>query len=133
MTAVRPGGPNRERAFGISVGTVLCLIAALLVWRGRIGRAEVLGGIGVFLVVCGYVRPSLLKYPSDAWWKFAMVLGWINARVLLTVLFVVLLLPLGLVWRLTGRDPLARRRGAWPGWLPIPERYRDPRHFDRMY
>lgn len=133
MTAARPGGPNRERAFGISVGTVLCLIAALLVWRGRIGRAEVVGGVGVFLVCCGYVRPSLLKYPSDAWWKFAMVLGWINARVLLTVLFVVLLLPLGLVWRLTGHDPLARRRGAWPGWLPTPERYRDPRHFDRMY
>jgi len=35
MSASRPGGANRERAFGISVGTVLCVIAVALAWRGR--------------------------------------------------------------------------------------------------
>ena len=93
MNASRPGGPNRERAFGISVGTVLCLIALALAWRGRTVRAEWLGAIGAGLVVFGYLRPSLLRYPSDVWWKLATVLGWINARVLLTVLFLVLLTP----------------------------------------
>ena len=38
------------------------------------------------------------------------VLGYVNARILLTVLFSVLLVPLALVWRLTGKDPLARRQ-----------------------
>ena len=37
------------------------------------------------------------------------------------------------IWRLTGKDPLARRRSTWPGWSPYPARYRDPRHFERMY
>jgi hypothetical protein len=133
MSASRPGGPNRERAFGISVGTVLCVIALALAWRGRTVRAEWLGAIGAGLVVFGYLRPSLLRYPSDVWWKLATVLGWINARVLLTVLFVVLLTPVGLIWRLTGKDPLTRRRRAWPGWVPTPARYRNPRHFDRMF
>ena len=133
MTRSRPGGAHRERSFGLSVGTVLLLIAAALAWRGRVTRAEVLAAIGAVLVICGSLKPSLLKYPSDAWWKFAMILGWINARVLLTLLFVVLLTPLGLLWKALGRDPLARRRASWPGWLPTPDRYRNPKHFDRMF
>lgn len=133
MTSSRHGGPNRERAFGISVGAVLCAIALLLAWRGRVTRAEVTGATGAVLLVFGYLKPSLLTYPSDAWWTFATVLGWINARVLLTLLFVFVLTPVGLVGRLMGRDPLARHRGSWPGWLPSPERYRNPRHFDRMF
>ena len=35
--------------------------------------------------------------------------------------------------RLIGKDPLARRRRSWRGWLPYPDRYRDPRHFERMF
>lgn len=127
------GPANPERSFGISVGIVLCAIAALLWWRGRVGRAEVVGGIGAFLLVFGLVYPPLLKYPSAAWWRFSRALGHVNARVLLTVLFTLVLVPISLVWRLTGTDPLARRRNQRPGWSPHPPRYRDPKHFERMY
>ncbi len=129
----RPGGANRERGFGLSVGTVLLVIALVLAWRGRVTRAEILGGVGAILVVLGYWRPSLLTKPSDAWWRLAMVLGWVNARVLLSLAFYLLLTPVGLVWKVTGKDPLTRRRAAWPGWSPYPARYRDRRHFERMF
>ena len=62
-----------------------------------------------------------------------MVLGYVNARVILTVAFAIVLTPLGLLWRVIGKDPLARRRENWPGWSPYPERYRNPDHFNRMY
>ena len=127
------GPANPERSFGISVGGVLCAIALVLAWRGRVSRAEWLGAIGAVLLVLGLVRPALLKYPSAGWWKFAHALGYVNARVLLTVLFGLVLTPLSLVWRLTGKDPLARRRDRWPGWSPYPPRYRDAKHFERMY
>jgi hypothetical protein len=124
---------NEERSFGLAVGGVLCVIAALLVWRGRIGRAEIVGGIGLFLLVSGLVHPPLLKYPSAVWWRFARALGYVNARVLLTVLFSIVLVPLSLVWRITGKDPLGRRRDRWPGWAPYPPRYRNRKHYDKMY
>ena len=124
---------NEERSFGIAVGSVLCVIAAVLWWRGRIGRAEILGGIGAFLLVTGLVYAPLLKYPSALWWRFSRVLGYVNARVLLTVLFWIALVPLSVVWRMTGKDPLARRRDKWPGWSPYPPRYRGPKHYEKMY
>jgi hypothetical protein len=113
--------PNRERSFGLSVGTVLCVIGALL------------GGVGALLVIFGYLRPVWLKYPSDAWWAIAKVLGWVNARVILSIAYGLVLTPIGLVWRLTGRDVLARRRGGFKGWRAYPSRHNDPKHFDRMY
>lgn len=131
MTSNAPQNP--ERSFGVSVGLVLCAIAALLVWRGRIGRAEVIGGLGAVLLVAGLVHPPLLKWPSALWWRFSRALGYVNARVLLTALFAIVLVPLGVVWRLAGKDPLARSRDRWPGWSPYPARYRDRKHYTRMF
>jgi hypothetical protein len=127
------GPANPERSFGVSVGLVLCAIAAALWWRGRIGRAEVVGGIGAFLLLAGLIHAPLLKYPSAAWWKFSRVLGHVNARILLTILFSIVLVPLSVLWRLMGKDPLARRRQQWPGWSTYPARYRDRNHYERMY
>jgi Saxitoxin biosynthesis operon protein SxtJ len=130
---VTKGPKNPERSFGVSVGLVLCAIAAFLFWRGRADRAEIIGSVGVVLVVCGVVYPRILKWPSAAWWRFARILGHINARILLTFLFAVLFVPLSVFWKITGKDPLARRRGQWRGWTPYPARYGDPNHYKRMY
>jgi hypothetical protein len=127
------GPKNPERSFGVSVGGVLIVIALVLWWRGRIGRAEILAGIGGVLLVLGLVQPRLLKWPSAAWWKFSRVLGYVNARILLTLMFSLLLVPVSLLWRLIGKDPLARRREKFEGWTPYPARYRDRTHFERMF
>ena len=121
---------NPERAFGLSVGTVLLLIAAFGVWRGRILTAEVVGSL---LVVLGYLRPKWLYWPSKAWWRMALALGYVNARVILTVVFGLLFIPMSLVWRIIGRDPMSRRRANWQGWTAYPPRYRDRNHYSRMY
>ena len=127
------GPANPERSFGISVGAVLLLVAAALIWKERIRAAEIVGAIGAILLLLGLTQPRLLKYPSAVWWKFALTLGWINARVILTIAFALLLTPMGLLWRAIGKDPLTRRRGNWPGWDSYPARYQDRDHFTRMY
>ena len=130
----KPTRPDfKERSFGISVGSVLLLIAAYMLWRGRVTGAEIAGGTGAVLLILGLTRPLLLKWPSAVWWKFAMVLGYINARVILTIAFAIVFIPLGVFWRLIGRDPLANRRASFPGWTSYPARYRNRDHFRKMY
>ena len=131
MTHKEPANP--EKSFGISVGIVLLLIAGFLVWRERLATAQIVGGIGAVLLVLGLVQPRLLKWPSAVWWRFAMILGYVNARIILTVIFTIVFSPLGLLWRIIGNDPLARKRRNWPGWSPYPARYRKSDHFTRMY
>lgn len=124
---------NQERAFGLSVGAVLCAIALLLWWRGRPLRAEMAGGLGLLLLVPGLVHPALLARPAARWFQFSRALGRANARILLTLVFGLVFVPMAIVWRLTGNDPLARRRDRFPGWSTYPARHRDPSHYGRMY
>jgi len=93
----------------------------------------VLGATGAFLLAAGLVYAPILKYPSAAWWRFSRALGHVNAQILLTVFFAVVFVPVSALWRLTGKDPLLRRRARWTGWTAYPARYRDRKHYDRMF
>jgi hypothetical protein len=126
-----PQAPS-HRSFGLTVGVVLLLFAAFTLWRGHVTRAEVLGVMGGLLIVAGLVRPQSLAGLAAVWSRIGHALGWFNSRVLLTVMFVLILWPVGFLSRLFGNDPLERgKRGSM--WTPYPERLRDPKHFERLF
>jgi hypothetical protein len=111
----------------------LLVIAALAYWRGRLTLAQATAITGTLLVVLGLVYPPLLRVPNRLWWRFSHILGWINSRIILGFLFFVVLAPIGLWWRVKGKDPLARKRAHWTGWSARPARYRNRQHFTKMY
>jgi hypothetical protein len=127
------GPAHPEKAFGVSVGTVLIAASAYAAWRGHERLALAGAGLGLGLVLAGWFAPRLLRWPSAVWWRIALVLGYVNTRIILTVVFALLLTPIGLIWRVIGRDPLGRHRRNWRGWTPAPARYRDKHHYSRMY
>ena len=121
-----------HRSFGLTVGGVLVVLAALLFWRGRPMRADILGTIGVLLVAAALIRPASLAGVARIWGRIGHALGWFNSRVLLTIMFVLVLWPIGLISGLFGNDPLERKkRGSM--WTPYPARLRDPKHFERLF
>ena len=88
---------------------------------------------GFAIIVAAWLLPGLHLSGPFAALIAGAILGFVNARIILTVAFVLILTPMGLIWRLIGRDPLARRRDQWPGWVAHPERYRRLDHYTRMY
>lgn len=124
---------SRERSFGLSVGSALTVLALAFAWRGYQVSAEIAGTAGVVLFVLGATRPRWLAWPSQSCWTLAGALGWLNTRLLLSLVFFVLLTPLRVMWRMSGYDPLDRRRRTFRGWSEYPKRYHDPTHFDRMF
>ena len=78
------------------------------------------------------MRPSALSGLAVVWGRVGHALGWFNSRVLLTAMFVFVFLPIGLVMRLLGNDPLERHKRA-SMWTPYPDRMRDPSHFERLF
>ena len=131
--SVSGNAARSERSFGLSVGGACLVIGAASLWRGRMRLAEIAGGVGAALVLAGLLYPILLRTPSRLWWKLSYAIGWFNTRVLLSVVFVLILVPIGVWWRLRGKDPLSRRRQNWSGWSPCPVRYRDKQHYAKMY
>jgi len=129
---VAPPAVPSTRAFGLTVGGVLAAIAALNVWRGHGLRAEALGAVAAALLVAAAVRPQALAAPARWWGAVGHVLGWFNSRVLLTIMYVAALCPAGVLTRLFGSDPLARRRTARL-WTDYPARLRDAKHYERQF
>lgn len=98
----------QPRKFGLSVGSVLLLFAAIAYWRGHPILAPILAGPGGLLALGGLFFPTLLVPVERRWMAAAMVIGTFNTRVLLTVAYYALITPVGLAFRLLGRDPLDR-------------------------
>jgi hypothetical protein len=126
---------NDERKFGFTVGgAFLVLGAALFFWRHRVAAGAVFGGLGLVLVLLAAVASALLTWPNKGWMAFARLLGRVNTMLFLSVVFFLVLTPLGAFLRLVGRDELRRRRApSGTMWMPYPARVGDPKHFERMF
>ena len=61
------------------------------------------------LILPALAWPPALRYVHWLWVRIGLVLGWINSRIILTILFFVVILPLGLLMRALGHDPVARK------------------------
>ena len=126
-----PPAPS-HRSFGLTVGGVLAGTAAVSAWRGHASRAETLAVIAAVLVGAALIRPSSLAGAAAVWSRVGHALGWFNSRVLLTLMFLFVIWPIGILSRLFGNDPLdRRRRGSM--WTAYPDRLRDPKHFERLF
>ena len=96
------------RQFGLLVGGVLTVIGVWpVVFRSESPRFWVVM-FGSVLIVLGAAVPQRLKQVHDVWMKIGHVLGAINTRILLGIIYYLLLTPMGLAMRLMGKDPLHR-------------------------
>ena len=130
---VAPPPAPSHRSFGLTVGFVLAAMAAFTGWRGHILRAEVLGAIGGALILAALVQPASLRGLAAGWSRVGHALGWVNSRVLLTLMFVFILWPIGVVSRLFGSDPLDVRRRGGSFWIAYSIRLRDPKHYEHLF
>jgi hypothetical protein len=102
---------KRVRSFGLTIGALLILVALVVVWRAGWaigGGARWLAGSGAALAFIGLAAPALLRPLYRGWMGFALVLGHVMTRVLLTVVFFLVVTPIGLIRRALGRDPIER-------------------------
>lgn len=61
----------------------------------------------VFLII-SLVHPKLLAKVYSTWMKIGHMLGWINTRIILAILFFGILTPIGCLLRLLKKDPLMK-------------------------
>lgn len=101
------------RKFGILFALLACAGGLAMLWKGTASWWVLLVLSGFFLLT-GLVLQQVLRPLYTAWMRFAYVLGWINTRILLGLVFFLVMTPAGIVFRLfgkklleTGADPKA--------------------------
>jgi Saxitoxin biosynthesis operon protein SxtJ len=90
--------------------------------RERAGLASILAVLALTISLLGLARPEWMRRIYVGWMILAFPIGWTVSQVMLAVMFFGLFTPLGLVFRLLGRDPLhrTRRPGLESYWAPKP-------------
>jgi hypothetical protein len=98
------------RQFGFTIGVIVAvLFGGVLPWL--FDRAFPLWPWIVAGVFLGWalILPKTLYPLYRAWMAIGHVLGWINTRIILGLIFYAMILPIGLIMRVFGRDPMRRR------------------------
>jgi hypothetical protein len=126
------------RRFGLAVGGVFLALVAVSAWRhgGALGPvARGLLGAGGLLVVLGAAAPGALLPVYRVWMTAALAMGFAMTRVILTVAFVFVFVPVGLVFRLVRRDPLHQRPdpSAPSYWIRRTDGPSGKERLERMY
>ena len=89
--------------------TILVIVTGLLA-VGWIFDIPLLGKIAVIIGAVSIFIPPAGRAIEWVWFKIALVLGWINSRILLSVIYFVFLMPIAWLSRLFTKDPLALKR-----------------------
>lgn len=118
-----------NRRFGLVMAAALFVLGAISVALG--GRAVFwLGGLAALMAGAAWVAPGLLNPLRVVWMKLAHVLGAVNAWIILTIIFAVVVTPVALIMRMFGRSTIEQRpdpacASYWQGREPeefIPSR-----------
>ncbi len=126
-----PKGKKDLRKFGMLVGMILMLLGAWFFYRGKPASPFVFCP-GVLLFFLGLLFPGTLLCVYLPWMGIGLALGFVVSQVLLTLLFFLLVTPLGLFGRIIGKDFLRKKldRDAASYWIartpraePAPETY----------
>ena len=89
--------------FGFAIGFILLIIGLSLFVRGK-DLFVYFFSIGSILIILGGITPFILKPIYKIWMIFAVIIGWIMTRIILSVLFFSIITIIGLFTRLIGKD-----------------------------
>ncbi|MCF6191357.1 MAG: SxtJ family membrane protein [Cocleimonas sp.] len=101
------------RKFGFIMGGMFALIFGLIFpWLGD--KTSETWPLWPFIVMAIFwlisiAAPQILRPVNDIWIKIGNVLGFINSRIILGVMFFVMIFPIGMLLRLFGKDSMNRK------------------------
>jgi multisubunit Na+/H+ antiporter MnhG subunit len=123
-----------SRRFGLTVGCALGILGGLLLWRGKPYYPYFLV-IAAALILSALILPRLLGPIHRGWIRLGGLMGWVMTRVVLIILFYVVLTPVSLLARLSGKDflELGFDRSAETYWIPRDHTDLKEDRYERQY
>jgi hypothetical protein len=108
-----PAASSSDRSFGLVFAGLFAVLTLQNWWRAG-GAWPIYLAIALIFLTTALVRASLLGGFNRAWTKLSSLLGALATPIVMTLLFFVVVTPLGLLMRFAGKDTL-RLRGPRKG------------------
>ena len=116
-------GTRQLRVFGLSAVAASIVLALVLVflWGVVLVWAAIVLAVGAAIALCSLVWPRAARILYVALTLLGLPIGFAVSFILLAAFYSLLLTPVGLLFRLIGRDPLHHRHFDHSGqsyWVP---------------
>ncbi len=134
MTTSTPLTPKLLREFSWIMATAIAGLFGLLF---PLLKGQALPPIpwilaGTFLGL-GFVIPQSLGPIYRLWLKLGHVLGWVNSRIILGLIFFAVITPMALVMKILQRDTMARTFDSEISSYRVPSHVRPNQHMGKPY
>ena len=119
---------------GLTVGVVLILISLLLWWLGKSSFMyfSISGGL---LIILAFIAIPILRPFHKLWMMLALLMGFVMSRVILTILYYLVLTPIGLLAKVVGKKfmPLGFDKNAATYWEKRSEVAKQQIDYERQF
>ena len=119
---------------GLTVGVVLILISMLLWYLGKTTFVYFSITGGLFIIFALIAIPFLRPF-HKLWMMFALAMGFVMSRVILTLLYYLILTPIGLIAKLVGKKfmPIGFDKKASTYWEKRENPVKQQIDYDRQF
>jgi len=122
------------RKFGLGAAFFFGALLGLALWRHKTILSCAFSGL-FLLGLCFVVFPAFMRPAYQQWLKASRFIGKLNTLILLTLIYYLVMTPIGLVKRLLGGKPLPTRpdKTAVSYWVSRPEAAQPKDRFSKRY
>jgi hypothetical protein len=128
-----PKSATDLRSFGLIVGGVFAFIGLWPLLRHGLSVRTWAIALAVPLVLAALVAPWSLRYPYRVWMFVGHCLGWVNSRILMTLMFYAVFTPAALLMRIAGRDAMSLRFNRSATTYRVVKTTRGPSHLSHPF
>ena len=122
------------RQFGLMMaGFIAGIFGLVLPWMWGFIYPVWPWAVGGVLLLWALIAPASLRLVYMGWMKVAMAIGNVINHLVLAVVFYVIMLPMGLVMRIMGKDPMMRRFDEDAESYRVDSKAAHKNHMERPY
>lgn len=105
------------RRFALTLAGGFVLLGALALWRGRQRIAVALFALAALALLAALLVPTRLGGVQRGWTALGLALSRVTTPIFYSVLYLVVMTPMGWIRRTVGHSPLARDPAAASYWI----------------
>ncbi len=126
---------KKIRTFSLGLATILTAVGLLKLYKDQMIVAIVLLYLGMTSLILAFFLQSLMKPVYIVFMKVAHILGWINTRILLGIIYYIMITPIGVIMKVFGKDLLDKRikpdKGSY--WVKREEIEFDKSRYEKQF
>lgn len=127
-------GERDLRKFGLTLLVLFPLFGLLLRWKtGWTPALCILGTLGPVVAFCSIFLPPVGRLMYKGWMGLAVAMATVISPIFMSVIFYGVMLPIGLVLRLLGKDAMQAKKPQGESFWLKPKHRTDVRSYGRQF